>query len=129
MKITQILFCSYLFLIAIPVQPVKAICTGAICNSRCPTENVYVQGDTATYQVVICNGKGGPSHYIGTNKINGSSIFLPLASFDSGDSYSKYVARNGKSTYTLITNENNSRLIIKSPGKKTKVEAFTVEQP
>jgi hypothetical protein len=126
MKTTQILLCTYLFLITIPVQPVKAQCRGAFCDSRCPTENAAVMGRTATHKIVICSEiDGKPTHYIGVNIITGSSLFIPVTSYD-GDG--KYVARNGKFTYTLIVNGENSQLIIKSPRKKSKIESFIPDQ-
>jgi hypothetical protein len=104
-------------------------CQAAFCDARCPTEIVHVQGETATYKVVICSDeKGRPTHYLGENKTNKSSIFIPITSFDVENGSSKYITRNGKFTYTLILS-GNSQLIIKSPGKKSKIEAFNVEQP
>jgi hypothetical protein len=133
MKTTQVLFYSYLFLIAIPVQSLKAEqCQGNFCDTRCPSGIVYVQGETATYNVVICSEKkvNNPAHYIGENKINGSIIILPLTSsiVDMENNNYKFVARNGKFTYTLIFDKND-RLIIKSPGKKARIETFTVKKP
>jgi hypothetical protein len=121
MKTIQVLFCSYLFVITILSQSVKAQCRNeATCNERCPSGRVHLAGETETYKVVICAGTGnrGPSHYLGENKNNGSSILLPLTSYDSD--LGKYVARNGKFTYTLM----DYKLIIKARGKKTINEAL-----
>ena len=131
MKISQITFCSYLLVIVAPAQsPALQQCLSAFCDPRCPTEVVGLQGETATYKVIICSDKKGrPTHYLGKKKTNGSSILIPLTNFNDFDgSSSKYVARNGKFTYTLILSE-NSQLIIKSPGKKPKIEAFIADQP
>jgi hypothetical protein len=127
MKITQILFCSYLLSIVGSAQSLNASeCLGAICDSRCPNENVHAQGSTETYKVVICRSERSPTHYLGENKITGSSILLPLTSFND----STFVARNGKYTYTLIISENSpSRLIIKARGKKARIENFIMDTP
>jgi hypothetical protein len=100
----------------------------AFLDSRCPGESVHLVGATKKFKVTICGQNGVPTHYIADRKNGASGIILPIASYTS----TQFVARNGKSTYTLIIYEGGNgagKLIVKAPGKRPQIENFEMYLP
>lgn len=97
----------------------------AFLDDRCPEEYVYLLGYTTNYKIIICGqrGTGNPTHYLGVSRRNDSSILLPVSAYTE----TRFFARNGGYTYTLDLNAQT--LTIGIPGKRSRVERFTVETP
>lgn len=113
----------------IETPPVKnRLISQAFVDSRCPNESVDLVGATKKYKVTICGQNGVPTYYIADRKNGSGGIILPIDSYTS----TQFVARNGKSTYTLIIYEGGNgagKLIVKAPGKRSQIENFEMYLP
>jgi hypothetical protein len=99
-------------------------------DDRCPEKYVYLLGSTKNYKVTICGTRTGgtPTHYLADSKNGSGNIFVPLSSYTE----SRFVARNGKYTYTVVIDKGGNgsgRLIIKVPGKRPQIQKFEMEIP